>query len=48
MNRAIEPVGEARTDYHAVVAVAEKLGVNDQVTDGFTDERTRSRARTSA
>ena len=38
MNAAIEPVGEARSDYHAIVAVAEKLGMKDAVTDGFTDD----------
>ncbi len=38
MNKAIEPVGEARTDYHVVCAVAEKLGMLDAVTDGFTDD----------
>ena len=38
MNHAIDPVGEARSDYHAVCAVAEKLGMLDQVTDGFTDD----------
>ncbi|MBN1632272.1 MAG: molybdopterin-dependent oxidoreductase [Thermoleophilia bacterium] len=38
MNRAIEPVGEARTDYHVVCAVADKMGMLDEVTDGFSDE----------
>jgi len=32
MNRAIDPVGEARTDYHVVCAIAEKMGVLDKVT----------------
>jgi len=38
MNQAVKPIGEARSDYHAVVAVAEKLGMRDEVTDGFSDE----------
>ena len=38
MNRAIEPVGESRTDYHVVCAIADKLGMLEEVTDGFSDE----------
>ena len=38
MNKAIEPIGESRTDYHVVCAIAEKLGMLDAVTDGFSDE----------
>jgi anaerobic selenocysteine-containing dehydrogenase len=37
MRQAIEPVGESRSDYEAVVAVAEKLGMQDAVTDGFSE-----------
>jgi anaerobic selenocysteine-containing dehydrogenase len=38
MNKAVDLIGEARSDYHAVCAVAEKMGMLDQVTDGFSDE----------
>ena len=37
MRKAIEPVGESKSDYEAVCAVAEKLGMLDEVTDGFTE-----------
>ena len=37
MRKAIEPVGESRSDYEAVCAVAEKLGMLDEVTDGFSE-----------
>jgi anaerobic selenocysteine-containing dehydrogenase len=38
MDQAIAPIGESRTDYHVVCAVAEKMGMLDAVTDGFTDD----------
>ena len=38
MNRAIEPIGESRSDYEAVCAVAEKLGMLEAVTDGFSEQ----------
>jgi trimethylamine-N-oxide reductase (cytochrome c) len=38
MRKAIEPIGESRSDYEAVCAVAEKLGMLDKVTDGFSEE----------
>ena len=37
MRKAIEPVGESRSDYEAVCAVAEKMGMLDAVTDGFSE-----------
>ncbi len=37
MRKAIEPIGESKSDYEAVCAVAEKLGMLDQVTDGFSE-----------
>ena len=37
MRKAIEPVGESKSDYEAVCAVAEKLGMLDEVTDGFSE-----------
>ena len=38
MNRAIDPVGEAKTNYQAVCEVAKKLGKLEEVTEGATDE----------
>jgi molybdopterin guanine dinucleotide-containing S/N-oxide reductase-like protein len=38
MRKAIEPVGESKSDYEAVCAVAEKLGMLDEVTEGFSEE----------
>jgi anaerobic selenocysteine-containing dehydrogenase len=38
MRQAIDPVGESKSDYEAVCAVAEKLGMLDEVTDGYTSE----------
>ena len=38
MNQAIAPIGESRSDYEVVCAVAEKMGMLDQVTDGFSEE----------
>ena len=38
MNQAVSPIGESRSDYEAVCAVAEKLGVLEEVTDGFSEE----------
>ncbi len=38
MRQAIAPVGESKSDYEAVCAVAEKLGMLEQVTDGFNNE----------
>ena len=37
MRKAIEPVGESKSDYEAVCAVAEKLGMLEEVTDGFSE-----------
>ena len=37
MRKAIEPVGESKSDYEAVCAVAQKLGMLDDVTDGFSE-----------
>jgi trimethylamine-N-oxide reductase (cytochrome c) len=36
MRKAIEPVGESRSDYEAVCAIAEKLGMLEEVTEGFS------------
>jgi trimethylamine-N-oxide reductase (cytochrome c) len=36
--KAIEPVGESKSDYEIVLAVAEKLGMADQVTKGKSVE----------
>ncbi len=38
MNQAIAPVGESKSDYEAVCEVAKKLGMLDEVTDGFSEE----------
>ncbi len=38
MNQAIAHVGESKSDYEAICAVAEKLGMLDEVTDGFSEE----------
>ena len=37
MRKAIEPIGESKSDYEAVCAVAEKMGMLDEVTDGFSE-----------
>ena len=34
--KAIEPVGESKSDYEIVLAVAEKLGMTEQFTEGKT------------
>jgi trimethylamine-N-oxide reductase (cytochrome c) len=34
LNKAIEPVGESRSDYEAVLAVAKKLGKEEEFTEG--------------
>ena len=36
MRKAIEPVGESKSDFEAIVEVAKKLGMEDAVTEGFT------------
>jgi trimethylamine-N-oxide reductase (cytochrome c) len=36
--KAIEPIGESKSDFEIVVAVAEKLGLAEQVTGGHTTE----------
>ena len=41
MDRAIDPVGEAKTNYEAVCEVAKKLGMYEQVTEGRTSEQLR-------
>jgi trimethylamine-N-oxide reductase (cytochrome c) len=38
MNQAVAPIGESRSDYEAVCGVAEKLGMLEEVTDGFSEE----------
>jgi trimethylamine-N-oxide reductase (cytochrome c) len=36
MKKAIEPVGESKSDFEAVVEVAKKLGMEKEVTEGYT------------
>ena len=38
MNQAVAPIGESKSDYEAVCEVAKKLGMLDEVTDGFSEE----------
>ena len=36
MKKAIEPIGESKSDFEAVVEIAKKLGMEEEVTEGFT------------
>ncbi|MEW6668560.1 MAG: molybdopterin-dependent oxidoreductase [Thermodesulfobacteriota bacterium] len=36
--KAIEPIGESKSAFEAVVEVAKKLGMEEQVTEGYTNE----------
>jgi len=36
MRKAIEPIGEAKSDFEAVVEIAKKLGMEEEVTGGYT------------
>ncbi|MDR0852564.1 MAG: molybdopterin-dependent oxidoreductase [Clostridiales Family XIII bacterium] len=36
MRKAVEPIGESKSDYEAIVEVAKKLGLEKEVTEGFT------------
>jgi hypothetical protein len=36
MRKAIEPIGEAKSDFEAVVEIAKKLGMVEEVTGGYT------------
>jgi trimethylamine-N-oxide reductase (cytochrome c) len=38
MRQAISPIGESKSDYEAVCEVAKKLGMYDEVTDGYTED----------
>ena len=38
-HKCIEPLGESKSDYEAVCAVAEKLGLLEQITEGKTQEQ---------
>ncbi len=38
MRKAVEPIGESRSDFEAVCAIAEKLDMLEAVTDGFSVE----------
>jgi trimethylamine-N-oxide reductase (cytochrome c) len=38
MRKAIEPVGESKSDFEAIVEVAKKLGKEEAVTEGFSIE----------
>jgi len=38
MRKAIEPIGESKSDYECVVEIARKLGMEEEVTEGFTVE----------
>ena len=46
--KAIEPVGESKSDYEIVLAVADKLGMTDQVTKGKIRSRISKRRSSSA
>ena len=37
MKRAIEPIGEAKTDFECVVEIAKKLGMEKEVTEGYSE-----------
>jgi len=39
MKQAIPPVGESKSDFEAVVEIAKKLGMEQEVTEGFTNEQ---------
>jgi trimethylamine-N-oxide reductase (cytochrome c) len=41
--KAIEPIGESKSDFEIVVAVAEKLGMKEKVTGGMTTEDVRQK-----
>ena len=41
VNKAVEPPGEARSDFDIFLAVAEKLGCRDELFPGWTDARRR-------
>jgi len=36
MNKAVEPIGESKSDFEIVVEIAKKLGMEEKVTGGFT------------
>jgi anaerobic selenocysteine-containing dehydrogenase len=36
MRQAIEPIGESKSDYEAIVEVAKKLGMEEAVTEGYS------------
>ncbi len=36
MRKAVEPVGESKSDFEAIVEVAKKLGMEEAVTEGFS------------
>ena len=36
MRRAIEPIGESKTDFECVVEIAKKLGMEKEVTEGYS------------
>ncbi len=38
MRQAISPIGESKSDYEAVCEVAKKLGMYEEVTDGYTED----------
>lgn len=38
MNKAVEPLGEAKSDYDIVTMIADKLGLKDKFTEGKTAE----------
>ncbi|MCL1828180.1 MAG: molybdopterin-dependent oxidoreductase [Oscillospiraceae bacterium] len=38
MKKAIEPIGESKSDFEAIVEVAKKLGMEKEVTEGFSVE----------
>ena len=37
-DKAIEPIGESKSDYEIVYEIAKKLGYGQQVTEGMTTE----------
>jgi len=36
MKKAVEPIGESKSDFEAVVEIAKKLGMEQEVTEGFS------------
>jgi trimethylamine-N-oxide reductase (cytochrome c) len=41
--KAVEPIGESKTDFEAMLEVAKKLGVDEEITEGLTTEDVRKK-----